>query len=113
MKWVSDKDEALAEGPAVASSTELAVSTLLRPADSQPQAPDTLQRIAVALRRHGLTTPALMVLTIARPLGFVGGQCLSLVQPLIPQQEWQTRIGQTASALEDEATWTRLENLLQ
>lgn len=113
MKWVIDKDEALAEGPAIVTSTELAVPAQLRPADAQPQPPDTLQRIAAALRQHGLATPALMLLTIARPLGFVGGQCLSLVQPLFPQQEWQTRIGQTASALEDEATWTRLENLLQ
>jgi hypothetical protein len=54
-----------------------------------------------------------MLLTIARPLGFVGAQCLSLVQPLIPEQEWQARIGRTASALEDEALWTRLEKLLQ
>lgn len=74
---------------------------------------DALIRIAAYLRRHGLATPALMLLTIGRPLGFIGGQCLSLLQPLVPQPEWQARIGRTASALEDEATWTRLENLLQ
>lgn len=83
----------------------------MQPSPAPP--PDDLSRLAAYLRRHGLATPALMLLTLARPLGFFGGQCLSLVQPLIPQQEWQARIGQTASALEDEATWTRLENLLQ
>lgn len=75
--------------------------------------PDDLALLAAHLRRSGLSTPALMLLTILRPLGFVGGQCLSLLQPLVTQPELQARIGQTASALEDDATWTRLENLLQ
>jgi hypothetical protein len=81
------------------------------PPDSAP--PDPLQDLAASLRRYGLATPALMLLQIGRPLRFFGGQCLLLVQPVVPVQQWQTRIGQTARAIEDEATWTRLENLLQ
>ena len=69
--------------------------------------------LAVRLQDLGLATPTLMLLQILRPLGFVGSQCLTLLQPLAPVQQWQERIGQTAAALEDEATWTRLENLLQ
>jgi hypothetical protein len=54
-----------------------------------------------------------MLLQLARPLSFIGGQCLLLMQPIVPVQGWQAWIGQTARALEDEAAWTRLENLLQ
>ncbi len=78
-----------------------------------PTPPDPLQPVAVYLRRHGLVTPALMLLQLARPLSFIGGQCLLLMQPIVPVQGWQAWIGQTARALEDEAAWTRLENLLQ
>lgn len=72
-----------------------------------------LDRLAESLRQRGLSAPAIMLLHLARPLGFVGGQCLMLLQPLAPVPEWQQRIGETAALLEDEATWMRLENLLQ
>ncbi len=75
--------------------------------------PEQLERLAAYLRQHGLAAPTLMILSIVRPLGFLGGQCLALLQPLTPSQGWRERIGQTAAALEDDATWTRLENLLQ
>ena len=78
-----------------------------------PIPPDSLQRAATYLRRQGLATPALMLLQIARPLSFIGGQCLLVMQPAVPVQGWQAWIGRTAHALEDETTWTRLENLLQ
>lgn len=82
---------------------------------SPPTSPptDSLERLAAAVRRRGLTTPALMLLTVFRPLGFVGSHALLLVQPLAPDRQWQERIAQTAAALEDDATWTRLEKLLQ
>jgi hypothetical protein len=73
--------------------------------------PESVDQIAAWLRRHGLATPALMLIGIARPLGIVGGHALLLLQPLAPQ--WQDRIGRMASAIEDDATWTRLEKLLQ
>jgi hypothetical protein len=69
--------------------------------------------LAVSLRQRGLATPALMLLQLARPLGFFGGQCLLLVQPIVPVQGWQAGLARTARLLEDETTWTRLENLLQ
>lgn len=72
-----------------------------------------LDQLAAFLRRQGLATPALFLLGVARPLGFVAGQCLTLLQPIVPETRWQARIGQMATDLEDEATWTRLENLLQ
>jgi hypothetical protein len=78
-----------------------------------PASPDALHDLAAYLRRHGLATPALMLLQIARPLSFLGSQSLLLIQPILPVQRWQAGIGQTARALEDEATWTRLEKLLQ
>lgn len=74
---------------------------------------DTLEHIAALLRQQGLATPALFILGIARPLGFAAGHCLALVQHMVPEPRWQARIGQMATDLEDEATWTRLENLLQ
>ena len=78
-----------------------------------PPPTDPLDHLAAFIRRQGLTTPALLILGIVRPLGFVAGQCLALVQPIVPEARWQARIGQMAADLEDEATWTRLENLLQ
>ncbi|MBV9786759.1 MAG: hypothetical protein JOZ51_01185 [Chloroflexi bacterium] len=78
-----------------------------------PTPPDALPTIAAYLRRHGLATPALMLLQIARPLSFLGSQSLLLIQPILPVHRWQAGIGQTARALEDEAAWTRLEKLLQ
>ncbi len=73
----------------------------------------TLTHIAAWLRQHGLATPALLLIGIARPLGIVGAQALSLLQPLVPGTVAQERIGRMASAIEDDATWTRLEKLLQ
>ena len=75
--------------------------------------PDQLERLAAYLRDIGLATPTLMLVQLARPLGFIGGQALVLLQPFAPVQRWQTQIGRTALALEDDATWTRLEKLLQ
>jgi hypothetical protein len=72
-----------------------------------------LEQTALYLRQHGLATPALFVLGIARPLGFVAGQCLTLLQPLAYGSGWQSRIGRMAADLEDDATWTRLQKLLE
>lgn len=84
-------------------------------ADQPPEleAPVPLEQVAQYLRETGLATPALMLLGIGRPLGFVAGQCLVLLQPLLPRQRWQEQIGQMAATLGDDAAWTRLENLLQ
>jgi hypothetical protein len=78
------------------------------PHDSQ-----ALERMAAWLRRSGFATPALLLIGIARPLGIVGGQFLSLLRPIVPGTGAQERIGRMASAIEDDATWTRLEKLLQ
>jgi hypothetical protein len=72
-----------------------------------------LQRLAAAIRRHHLEAPALMLITLVRPLGTLGSHLLLLAQPLAPGDRWQTSIAQTATALEDEAMWTELENLLR
>lgn len=80
--------------------------------NEQPSTP-WLDWLVVSLRQRGLSAPAIMLLQLGRPLGFVGGQCLMLLQPLAPVPEWQQRLGETAAVLEDEATWMRLEKLLQ
>lgn len=79
---------------------------------SMPQS-DNLKPMIDYIHQHGLATPALMLLTLARPLGFIGGQCLRLMQPFAPGQQWQTRIARTAATVEDAGLWQRLENLLQ
>lgn len=75
--------------------------------------PDSWSALARFVRRQGLAAPALVLLGIARPLGFAAGQCLTLVQPVVPEPRWQARIGRMAAELEDEATWKRLEKLLE
>lgn len=95
----------------------MSMARLMEPPDPltaprQPSLPPHLERLADFVQRYHLVTPALMLLNIARPLGFAGSQCLLLVQPLAPDPRWQARIGQTAAQLEDEAVWTHLENLL-
>jgi hypothetical protein len=72
-----------------------------------------LEQMVLYLRQHGLATPTLFVLAIARPLGFVAGQCLTLLQPFAHDDGWQSRIGRMATELEDETTWTRLQKLLE
>ncbi len=83
--------------------------------DQPPQhnPPLALEQVADYVRDKGLATPALILLGIGRPLGFAAGQCLVLLQPLLPHQGWQAEIGRMAAALGDEAAWTRLENLLR
>ncbi len=72
-----------------------------------------LEDLAAAIRRHHLEAPALVVITVVRPLGMLGGHLLLLAQPLVPGDRWQNSIAQTAAALEDDATWTQLEKLLR
>ena len=85
----------------------------MNPEQSAQHEPVPLEQVAQYLREKGLATPALLLLGIGRPLGFVAGQCLVLLQPMLPRQRWQAQIGQMAAVLGDDAAWTRLENLLQ
>jgi hypothetical protein len=80
----------------------------------QPPSPtvDELAAFALGLRRRGLATPALILLHGLRPLRIVASQGLLLLEPLAPGSGWQTRLAQMSRDLQDDATWTRLENLL-
>lgn len=72
-----------------------------------------LDRLAAVVQRYGLCGPALMVLAAGRPLAFLGGQLLWLLQPalslLVPGQQ----VAQLAYVLEKpeavSALVTRLE----
>lgn len=48
-----------------------------------PRGDDLVERIASALERWGLATPAAFFLEWSRPLAFVGSQCLLLAEPFL------------------------------
>ena len=64
---------------------------------------------ATWLQEAGLAGPAFLLLQGLRPLSFVGGQGLLLVQPLLPVERWRSTAGQLADILEDRS---RLDALL-
>ncbi len=72
-----------------------------------------LERAAAYLQQRGLAAPALLLLHLARPLGFLGSQLLLFIQPFGLHPTWDHHIEQTAAMLEDDATWERLDDLLK
>ena len=45
--------------------------------------PEAVGHVAEALARHGLTVPAIVLLELLRPLGFLCGQALWVLEPLL------------------------------
>ena len=45
--------------------------------------PATVQRIAAALTRRGLAAPAIILLELLRPMGFLCGQALWVLEPIL------------------------------
>ena len=72
-----------------------------------------LDRLADVVQRYGLRGPALMVLDAGRPLTFLGGQMLWLLQPALSLLVPGKQVAQLAHVLEKPeavlALVTRLE----
>jgi len=45
--------------------------------------PDAVHRIADALARRGLSVPAIVLLEMLRPMGFLCGQALCVMEPIL------------------------------
>lgn len=45
--------------------------------------PDAIRRVADALTRRGLTAPAIVLLELLRPMGFLCGQALWILEPVL------------------------------
>lgn len=45
--------------------------------------PDAVERVAAALARRGLAAPAIVLLELLRPMGFLCGQALWIMEPIL------------------------------
>ena len=72
-----------------------------------------IDEVAVALQQRGWGAAALLLLDAGRPLAFIGGQLLWLLQPTLTTIGATTEVGQLARLLENpsalDALITRLE----
>ena len=67
-----------------------------------------LERLAEHIRLTGWRAPALLLLSAAAPLSFIGRQLLLLTQPLLGAGPW----GRYAAILRQPAAWDELALLL-
>lgn len=72
-----------------------------------------LDRLADAVQRYGLRTPALLALDAGRPLTFVGGQMLWLLQPALSLIVPGKHVAQLAQVLEKQETVSALVSRLE
>ena len=74
---------------------------------------DAIARLADELRRRGLATPALMLIDMATPLGFVGEQLLVALGPLLPSAAWRETATGLVATLRHEQSRDFLQHLLR
>ncbi|HWQ12854.1 MAG TPA: hypothetical protein VNL77_08640 [Roseiflexaceae bacterium] len=67
-----------------------------------------LRELADGIARRGLAAPARIALDVIAPLGFLAGQAALFARPLLPHPRWRSY----ATALEDEAGWRALHELI-
>ncbi len=77
------------------------------------QSDESIRRLACELRRHGLATPALMVLDAVSPFSFVGEQLLFAFGPLLPFRAWREAAHGLVMTLRDDERRDLLQRLLQ
>ncbi len=73
---------------------------------------DSLKQLAAALRRRGLTTPALMLVDLFTPVAFVGEQAFTALAPLLPCGPWREGARTLVLALKDDSSRALLHKLL-
>ena len=72
-----------------------------------------IERLARRLRRRGFATPAMMMIDVLAPLGFVGEQMVVAFGPLLPTREWRQDVDGILVALRDQASRDLLHRLLE
>ena len=90
----------IGSGPVVDSST------LPGPTD------ESVRQVAQALRRHGLATPATMLVDVLAPLSFIGDQLLVALGPFLPSYAWRRAASELAAILRDERSRELLQEML-
>ena len=73
---------------------------------------NTIEELGTSLQRRGLATPALMLLDLAAPLGFLSEQLLLAARPFILSGRWRTRVDEIAQVLRDADRRERLRQFL-
>ena len=69
--------------------------------------------LAYALQRHGLATPAIVLIDLLVPLAFVGEQALAMLAPLLPSGGWREGAHTLMLTLKDEHQREVLQRLLE
>ncbi len=54
-----------------------------RPSATPDDSSDAIRRVADALARRGLSAPAIVLLELLRPMGFLCGQALWVLEPIL------------------------------
>ena len=76
------------------------------------QADESIRWLAHELRRHGLATPAMMVVDAMAPFGFVGEQLLFALGSLLPLPGWREVAHCLVLAMRDDRCRYLIEILL-
>ena len=76
------------------------------------QSDEAIRRLADELRRHGLATPAMMVVDVVSPFAFAGEQLLFALGPLLPFRGWRDAAHDLVLALQDDHKRDLLRRLL-
>ena len=71
-----------------------------------------VRELVYALQRHGLATPAIMLIDLLVPLAFVGEQALAMLAPFLPGG-WREGGHTLMSTLKDEHQREVLQRLLE
>lgn len=71
-------------------------------------ADESLERLATAIARRGLTTPARIALDAIAPLDVIAGQMALFARPFMPHGHWAAYM----DALCDARGWARLRDIL-
>lgn len=72
-----------------------------------------MERLARRLRGRGFATPAMMMIDMLAPLGFVGEQVAIAFGPLLPTPEWRQDVDGILVALRDQTSRDLLHRLLE
>lgn len=78
-----------------------------------PEQDDFLEQVAGFVHRHGLREPVLMALDAGRPLTFLGGQLLWLLQPALSLLLPGKQVARLAQVLEKPEAVSALVNRLE
>ncbi|NLS78936.1 MAG: hypothetical protein GXY76_16925 [Chloroflexi bacterium] len=75
---------------------------------SEQRRDELIDKLAQAVLRHGMQTPAVWFLEMHKPLGFIGAQALLFLEPVLGAFSGDAAIHEVAALLEERENVERL-----